>query len=199
MQTQQSYSFFKTRLQAAKTQSFSHAQPSHIAPSFSQQQSTSVYCFLHLKTTPGMCAVALRGGTASTYSRTYSCFFYLPLVSAKWNTEARRGTAVYSRCMHAFCSTHAPLVGYICDCPVAAASLKFLKQEGLWAVQSTESMKLPGYRGNGLEGIFKGTVAQQLLQLTQMFCHACDFCHLTAMECAFAQVLYFLSPLTAAI
>lgn len=52
---------------------------------------------------------------------------------------------------------------YICDCPAAAASLKFLKQEGLVTVRSMESVKLPGYRGNGLEGVFKETVAQQLL------------------------------------
>lgn len=54
----------------------------------------------------------------------------------------------------------------VCDCPVAAASLKFLKQEGLSAAPS---VKLPGYRGNGLEGIFKDTVAQQLLQVIQVF------------------------------
>lgn len=58
----------------------------------------------------------------------------------------------------------------VCDCPVAAASLEFLKQEGLSAAPSTESVKLPGYRGNGLEGLFKDTVTQQLLlQIIQVF------------------------------
>lgn len=53
------------------------------------------------------------------------------------------------------------------DCPAAAASLSFLKQEGLSAA---ERVKLPGYRGNGLEGIFKDTVTQQLLlHVTQVF------------------------------
>lgn len=54
----------------------------------------------------------------------------------------------------------------VCDCPVAAASLKFLKQEGLSAAPN---VKLPGYRGNELEGIFKDTVAQLLLQVIQVF------------------------------
>lgn len=48
----------------------------------------------------------------------------------------------------------------VCDCPAAAASLKILKQEGLGAQPRTQSVKLPGYRGNGLEGAFKGAVAR---------------------------------------
>lgn len=59
----------------------------------------------------------------------------------------------------------------ICVCQESrdAASLKFLKQEGLWAELSMARVKLPGYRGNGLEGRFKGTVLQHLLQCIQMF------------------------------
>lgn len=182
MPTQQSYSCFKTGLPAVKTQPFSRARLPHTAPSLSQQQSTSVYCVALLKTTPWMCAAALHGATARTYSRTYAGFLFHTRFCQMEHRGSERNSCLQE--MHAcFLLDSRTISSYICDCPLAAASLKFLKQEGLWAALSSESVKLPGYRGNGLEGIFKDAVAQQLLQLVQMFSEVRDFYHLTAVEC----------------
>lgn len=103
MQTQRSYFRFKTTLQAVQNIHFhtlSYLRLLCHSLKNSQHLFNVSYSYKQL---PGRRAVALHEATASRYSRILVCFDFT--VNTFW-----RGTAVYSRRMHAFCSTHAPSV-----------------------------------------------------------------------------------------
>lgn len=84
------------------------------------------------------------------------CFYYKLFIIKYEQGYTGEQLLTAETCILCLSSTHTPYA--FCDSPVAAASLKFLNRKN--SDQScTERVKLPGYRGNGLEERFKGTVA----------------------------------------